>query len=88
MTQENDNKKRRNMCQCRSCGTIFHSSKNKKINRLHSGIHINDCSCPKCGSVNFGLMDSVYIKSDRWLYTDAKNYGDIDKYLKRINYVL
>jgi rubredoxin len=80
MTEENNNKKRKGICQCRNCGNIFHQSKIEKEERIHSGVNAKDNVCPRCGAVNFGLMDSVYIKSDKWLYADAKNYGDVDKF--------
>jgi Zn-finger nucleic acid-binding protein len=80
MTQENKSKKRKGMCQCRSCGNIFHRSEIKKEERIHSGIEIKDNICPRCGGVSFGLMDEIYIKSDKWLYANARNYGDIDKF--------
>jgi Zn-finger nucleic acid-binding protein len=84
MTAENNKKKGKGMCQCRSCGNIFHSNSIGKEERIHSGVSIRDDVCPRCRGVDFGLMDQVYIKSDKWLYAGAKNYGDIERFMKSL----
>jgi Zn finger protein HypA/HybF involved in hydrogenase expression len=70
------------VCQCRNCGHVFHNSVIRHTEKKNYGVKRTDCCCPECGGVSFGLMDQIYIKSDTWLYADAKNTGDIDKWRK------
>ena len=77
---ELDKNYKKGACQCRKCGRIFH---NTEIEHIHTKRYEQselNCVCPVCGSSDWGMMCTVRIKSDTWLYTDAKNYGDIDKY--------
>jgi Zn finger protein HypA/HybF involved in hydrogenase expression len=77
-TEKNYNK---GVCQCRKCGHVFHNTGIKHTYSNTLGQNTNTNECPECGSTNWGHMDEIFIKSDEWLYADAKNWGGVKRHI-------
>ena len=65
--------KKKGVCKCRECGTLFHKSEVNHTYVSLTGEKRIDAVCPCCGSKTWGLVDSVYVRSDTFMYQACHN---------------
>jgi hypothetical protein len=73
---------KKEVCQCRTCNTVFKQSEVKRVDREHLGQTIKEAVCPnpKCGSANWGLINPLV---DEEINTyKSKNFHKKDKRYK------